>query len=415
MPRPLTLLGSLILATVIFAGLAEQMAQAQTFTVIHNFTGYDDGSIPATGTLDAAGNFYGTTYAGGTHQPTCNTYCGTVFKLSENNGVWILSTLYNFSGQAFEGAAPQQGVIFGPDGALYGTTEYGGCPTCAGTVFKLAPPGAGCLNGECNWLETTLHDFSGFSDGGLPSSGVVFDSAGTRYGTTSAGGANNVGTVYELSPAGVLWNETVLYTFMGGADGGSPQQGVVFNNAGDFFGTCCIFDQNNPNGAVYELTPTGSGYSKSFIYNFSGGLDGSNPLGLIIDSSGKLYGTTEGGGTGAGGTVYELLPQNGGWSFALLYALPGSVGPGSEARLTMDAAGNLYGTTYYGGQDGYGSVFKLTPTMGSWTYTSLHAFTGELDGRYPGSSVVLDSQGNVYGTALAGGAYGLGVAFKIEQ
>ena len=149
-----------------------------------------------------------------------------------------------------------------------------------------------------------------------------------------------MGTVYELSPAGVLWNETVLYTFMGGADGGSPQQGVVFNNAGDFFGTCCIFDENNPNGAVYELTPTGFGYSKSFIY-FSGGLDGSNPLGLIIDSSGKLYGTTEGGGTGAGGTVYELLPQNGGWSFALLYALPGSVGPGSEAGLTMDAAGTF--------------------------------------------------------------------------
>ncbi len=335
-----------------------------------------------------------------------------MFKLFEKNGVWMLSTLYNFSGQNFDGAAPQNGVIFGPDGALYGTTEYGGCPTCSGTVFKLTPPAAACFGAECNWPGTILHDFAGFSDGCIPSSGVVFDSTGNLYGTTAQCGAENAGVVYELSPTGVLWNETLLYTFMGGADCGSPQQGVVLNNAGDFFGTCSA---PNNNGAVYELTSTGSGFSKSFIHNFTGFSDGSGPFGLIIDSSGDLYGTTESGGMRSGGTAYELLPQNGGWSFELLYALPFMVGPGSEARLTMDSAGNLYGTTIYGGQYGYGSVFKLAPTMGHWTYTALHSFTGGMDGGFPGSGVVLDPRGNVYGTTLAGGSFGLGVAFKIVQ
>jgi uncharacterized repeat protein (TIGR03803 family) len=205
----------------------------------------------------------------------------------------------------------------------------------------------------------------------------------------------------------------VLYTFQGGADGNSPAEGVVFNSAGDFFGTA-----SGPGnyGSVYELTPSGTGFNKSFIHIFTGGADGSGPAGLIIDSSGNLYGATFRGGMGRGGTAYELSPQGSGWAFRVLYPLFDPHGnPGSIARLTRDAAGNLYGTTEYGGQYGYGTVFKLTSIAGHYSYTALHQFTGGQDGRYPGSRVVLDPQGNVFGTTLAGGSLNLGVAFKIEQ
>jgi uncharacterized repeat protein (TIGR03803 family) len=188
---------------------------------------------------------------------------------------------------------------------------------------------------------------------------------------------------------------------------------VVTNSAGDFFGTC---DGPGNYGSVYGLAPSGSGWSKSYVYRFTGSTDGSGPIGLIIDSGGDLYGATLYGGTGAGGTVYELVANNG-WNYSLLYPLasgnPHAYGP--LARLTMDAAGNLYGTTFQGGQYATGSVFKLTPGAGFWTYTSLHDFTGGDDGGGPGTRVFLDSEENVYGTAEFGGFYSYGVAFKIEQ
>jgi uncharacterized repeat protein (TIGR03803 family) len=162
--------------------------------------------------------------------------------------------------------------------------------------------------------------------------------------------------------------------------------------------------------------PSGSGWSKSFIYQFTGMSDGYGPIGVSIDSSGNLYGATIFGGAGGGGTVYELSAQNGGWLYSLLYSLSGNPGAsGPAGRLSMDAAGNLYGTTRQGGQFGAGSVFKLTPEMGSWTYTSLHDFTGGSDGNGPGSRVVLDAQGNVFGTTTSGGTSNYGVAFKISQ
>jgi len=192
----------------------------------------------------------------------------------------------------------------------------------------------------------------------------------------------------------------------------------VPNSAGDLFGTSDGPTQNGAPGAVYELTPSGSGWSKSFYYVFQGTNNGAEPIGLVIDAGGNLYGGTETGGPEGGGTVYELTSGGNGPNFMLLYALPtivqfGAFGP--DAPLTMDAAGNLYGTTLNGGQYGMGSVFKLTPSMGSWAYTSLHDFTGGDDGAYPVGPLPLDSQGNVYGTAQNGGLYNNGVAFKIAQ
>ena len=393
-------------------------AQAQTFTVIHDFSGGADGETPDTGLIDAAGNLYGTTESGGDPRACNRQGCGIVYKLSQKNSAWVLSSLYAFGG-GDDGAAPRTGLTFGPDGALYGTTVNGGGQNF-GTVYKLQPPSSICHSVACPWTETILHRFvAGANDGAYPSSGVIFDVAGNLYGTTDGGGGSQFcalqgcGVVYELSPAGG-WNETLLHVFTGGTDGQSPEAGLVLNSSGDFFGTCV---GGNRGGFVYELTPSGSGWTKSFIYTFTGGSDGYQPIGLIIDSNGNLYGATTFGGPQGGGTVYQLSPFNGGWNYSRLYALlsgnPHLYGP--IARLTMDAAGNLYGTTFQGGAHQAGSVFKLTPAVGSWTYTSLHDFTGGSDGGNPGSRVLLDAQGNVYGTAHFGGFYSHGVAFKITQ
>ncbi len=424
MPRALRLLRRMLpfVVALLLTRVALQPAHAQTFTVIHNFSGGPDGGGPGTGTLDAAGNFYGVTGDGGTHQQNCQYGCGTVFKLSQMNGDWILSTLYNFTG-GNDGYGPNDGIVFGPDGSLYGTTYHGGAGNY-GTVYKLQPSLTFCHSVLCPWTETILHTFAGGTDGTLPSGGIVFDSAGNLYGTTEGGGGSRYctdndgcGVVYELTPSGGAWTETLLHTFTGGADGEVPTEGVVFNSAGDLFGACQGGSSPAEYGAVYELVPSGSGWSKSFIYQFTGGSDGYDPNGLIVDSAGTLYGTTSFGGSGGGGTVYDLAPQNGNWLFGLLYPLvqpnPHIYGP--LAPLTMDAAGNLYGTSFSGGQYGAGSVFKLTPAGGSWNYASLHDFTGGDDGGGPVSPVVLDSQGNVYGTTRFDGFYGDGVAFKITQ
>lgn len=393
-------------------------SHAQRFTVIHNFSGGADGMIPDTGTVDAGGHLYGTTVSGGTRQQNCPGGCGTVFKLTEKNGAWILSTLYNFTG-GNDGEAPQEGVAFGPDGGLYGTTFYAGAAGW-GTVYKLQPPSTICHSVLCPWTETTIHTFTGGTDGKRPWGGLTFDSAGNIYGTTQSGGNGTYcgdagcGVVYEVSPSGRDWNERLLYTFIGGPYGDGPQEGVVFDSAGNFYGTCMRPAQF---GSVFELMPSPSGYNLSFIHRFQGGADGSAPLGLIIDSAGGLYGTTQFGGSGSGGTVYSLTPQNGNWFFGVLYPLL-SISPyfyGPVAPLTMDAAGNLYGTSFQGGEYGMGSVFKLEPAVGYWTYTSLHDFTGGQDGMWPASRVALDSQGNVYGTAEFGGFFNQGVAFKIAQ
>lgn len=407
---------SLVCAPIFFSA---HSARAQTYSVIHNFSGGGDGKTPDTGTLDGAGNFYGTTEAGGSNQPNCgSTGCGTVFKLTQKNGAWVLSTLYNFTGGS-DGNAPRAGLTLGPDGSIYGSTVGGGGHGF-GTVYKLQPSFTFCRSILCPWNETILHRFTAGSDGADPSGLVIFDHSGNLYGTTRGGGGSpnctaddGCGVVYELTPAGGSWTESLLYTFAGGADGAYPATGVVLNSAGDFFGTCSGGPSNN--GVVYQLSPSGSGWSKSFIYQFTGMSDGYGPVGVSIDSAGNLYGATDFGGAGGGGTVYELSPQNGGWLYSLLYPLtgnPSSYGP--VARLTMDAAGNLYGTTLQGGEFGAGSVFKLTPAMGSWAYTSLHDFTGGDDGSNPGSRVVLDAQGDVYGATTSGGAFNYGVAFKIS-
>ena len=391
-------------AAVMFALLAAGgTMQAQTFSLLHTFTGGNDGATPLAGlTLDRGGNLYGTAYGGGVNSPA-----GTVFKLKPAGSGWILTPLYEFSDSGDGGANPSGGVVFGPDGALYGTASGG---SGFGTVFKLQPTQSACKAALCYWTQTVLYRFTASGDGHQPTGNLMFDQAGNIYGTTQAGGAFGYGTVYKLTNSGGQWSESVLYSFMGGSDGNQPTDGVVMDGAGNLYGTTPYGGINNCQGGcgvVFELTPSGAGWTEQVLYHFLGLPDAQRPYaGLTIDSAGNLYGASYEGGQNSGGTVFLLSPSGGGWNYSVLYNLPGSQN-GPFARLTRDAAGNLYGATIIPS-----TIFELTPSNGSWIYSDLHDFSGN-DGLYPRGSVTLDGQGNLYGTTSAGGADSQGTAWKL--
>jgi uncharacterized repeat protein (TIGR03803 family) len=398
-----------------------QAAQAQTFTVLHNFTGGEDGSSPGAGlTIDRNGNLYGTAGRGGSGQ------VGTVFKLTHVHSNWVFTTLYAFQQEHEDGNGPGY-VIFGPDGSLYGTTGVGGLFACqddhgCGTVFKLTPPASvsACKLAVCAWTETVLHRFSAHPDGAYPVDELVFDQTGTIYGVTYSGGnplceffnGDDCGVVYTLTTSGV---ENVIYTFPGGSRGSYPSAGVTFDQAGNLFGTTSQGGGPSNFGTAFELTPSQGGWVENTIYPFQFGSGGQTPYaGLILDQSGNLYGATTTGGVNGGGTVFELAPSHGSWVFSVLYSFTGSGGGGPSANLVMGQDGSLYGATGGDGLYGVGAVFKLTHTSGGWTYTSLHDFTGGNDGAYPNGPLVFDSNGNVYGTTESGGPYGYdGVVWEI--
>lgn len=398
-------------------------AAAQTYTVLHSFSGGADGGSPFVGvTMDRAGNLYGTTLDGGAGYGL-NGY-GTVFELKHIAAEWVITPLYDFLGGTNDGAGPYGRVILGPDGSLYGTASGGGEGSCTfwyggcGIVFNLRPPAKTCGSAICPWTETILYRFTGRSDGGIPTGDLIFDGAGNLYGTTVGGGSQDFGTVYKLTPSNGGWTESVLHSFGSGTDGIAPYNGVVFDALGNLYGIT-VNGGSYGGGTVFELVNTGSGWTGKILYDFQAGSDGRWPYGgVIFDGAGNLYGTTSSNGAYDGGTAFELLPQpSGNWTFKLLYSFiqTGSdeLGtPGPQADLVMDATGNLYGTTNYDGEDAVGSVFKLTPADGEWTYTALHNFLGP-DGANPFGNLVFDTRGNLYGTTYAGGFLQYGVVFEV--
>ncbi len=383
-------------------------AQAQTLTVLHNFTGGVDGANPDAGlTMDRAGNLYGTTSGG-------EDDSGSVFKLTHTNGRWTFALLYSFS-SGENGYNPYAGVVVGSDGTLYGTTQYGGVHGW-GTVFNLKPAPHVSPNLFAPWIESVLYSFQGGTDGTVPYGSVTFDQAGNIYGTTTAGGTGcfgvGCGTVYQLTHSGSGgWTESVLYAFSG-SDGLMPLSGVTLDSAGNIYGTTWGGGVSGSGyGTVYELTySAGSGWAESFLYSFTAEGVNTPYAGLIFDPSGNLYGAT----AGEAGGVFELTPFDGTWTYSLLDGglAPGEPNPppgsacGARGNLVMDGAGNLYGTTFCDGAYGDGSVFKLTPMNGGWTYTTVYSFTGGNDGYWPASNVVIDANGNLYGTTVYGGQYG---------
>jgi uncharacterized repeat protein (TIGR03803 family) len=409
----------LILGLIMFA---VPRTQAQTYSVIHAFTG-SDGSSPAGLTMDRVGHLFGTTAAGG------NTDRGTVFRLVNNNGNWILNPLYSFAGGQ-DGWEPTSGVIISPSGTLYGATSVGGnyCLAGAGcgTLFQLTPPPTACVTVVCPWSKKTVYAFSG-SDGQSPSGGLALDQVGNIYGTTESGGlyeeycTEGCGVVFQLSPRNGGWVESLLHEFTDGSDGEGPSGGVVLDSSANLYGTATLGGRGCHSlgcGTVFQLAQSGSNWQMNILYSFSGEPDGQYPTaGVVLDTAGNLYGVTYQGGLGGGGTAFELMPSSGTWMFDLLYSFAGT--PDPFANLTLDAAGDIYGTTYYGGPYGNGTVFKLMRGINGWTYEELHGFTGGLDGAKPRGSVIVDAEGNLYGTAEAGGGtgcngQGCGVVWEIR-
>ena len=376
-----------------------------------NFAGAD-GASPQAGLIsDAAGNFYGTASTGG------NSAAGSVFELSPNgSGGWTEKQLYSF-GAGLDGKFPTAGLVLDANGNLYGTTSAGGVRG-SGIVFELSPNGSG------GWRETVLRAFDGATDGYDSLAGLIFDGAGNLYGTTSQGGVNFYGTAFELSPNGRGgWTETVLHSFGAGTDGESPVGNLIWDGAGNLYGTTYSGGTNNL-GTVFELSPGGGGgWTETSLYSFSNnGLDAANPAaGLVFDNAGNLYGTTFWGGSDNWGAVFELSHNGGGgWMETVLYSFQfnNSDGTSPEAGLILDAAGNLFGTTVNGGSAYYGTAFELSPSGGGgWTETVLHNFGGAMDGSVPEAGLIMDHAGNLYGTTGLGGSGepAVGTVFEITR
>ncbi len=373
-------------------------AHAQTFSVIHAFHG-PDGEFPFAGVTLRSGTLYGTTNEGAKGH-------GTVYEIMQTGSNWLMVPVYLFgSGEGY----PRARVVFGPDGHPYGTTYdrnergFGG----TGNVFELTPLSTICRTANCFWAESVLHSFADYpTDGANPSCDLVWDAQGNIYGTTQGGsvGPADRGTVFQITKSGNTWTETPIWSFSN-ADGAYPIGGVIFDSTGNLIGTTQHGGANDV-GVVFKLTPSGDTWTETNIYDFQGGEDGDLPFaGLVIDSSGNIYGATSNAGAGGGGTIFELIPSGKSYTFKLLYSFSGELNSecGPNASLSMDAAGNLYGTTVCDGPLQDGNVFKLTNTGNGWVYTSLHDFTGGSDGREPASNVTIDIDGTLYGTASNGG------------
>jgi len=385
-----------------------------------------DGAAPETDLIaDSAGNFYGTTSIGGAYN------YGTVFELTRSSGgVWTDQVLYSFkSGLDFNQGASPSPLIFDSHGNLFGETAYDG-QSGRGTVFELSPAGGG------KWTVKELYTFTGGADGGQPYGGLVFDSEGNLYGTTEYGGKSSAcgvlecGTVFKLTQSSGSWSQSVLYNFTGGAtDGANPAAGLVFDQNGNLYGTtrygADLATCAKGCGVVFELSPASGAWTERLLYAFTNSNhDGREPAAnLIFDSLGNLYGTTAGGGTDhvtCCGTVFELSPGTGGaWNEKVLLYFPANKSQGAypSGKLSFDGSGNLYGVTPLGGQNLAGTVYELSPASGGvWNEIVLYSFTASLNERggasYPVGGLLLDSSGNLYGTAGAGQS-GSGAVFEI--
>jgi uncharacterized repeat protein (TIGR03803 family) len=334
--------------------------------------------------------------------------------------VWaqIEQVQYSFTGSG--GFDPRTNLVFGSSGKLYGMATNGGISgnrACGkggcGVVFELVP------RVGANWTYRPIHSFQGGSDGFAPYGNIVFDAAGNLYGTTSGGGANNSGTVFKMIPAsGSSWTESVIYSFGASrTDGILPYAGLIEDAAGNLYGTTSSGGATN-NGTVFELTPNADGsWSETILYSFLGGnIDGADPLAEVtFDSSGYLYGTTYSGGRNLHGTVFQLIPASGGqWTEKTIYDLSANDLSGPRGPVWLDSSGNVYGTTC-GQFNNQGAIFFLRNSAGAWAEKTLHIFGQSGDGACPLSGLTPDATGNLYGTATAGGANGAGIIYEMVR
>jgi uncharacterized repeat protein (TIGR03803 family) len=374
--------------------------QAQTFTVLHKFSGFPiDGKNPLAGVIiDGDGNLYGTTPLAGKFGG------GTVYKVDPAGAESVLHDFYKGNGGVRFGWNPMGGLVLDATGDIFGTTNAGGDTSCnpggCGTVFKL----------DTSSRLSVLHRFDCSANGCGPIAGVVRAANGVKYGITPAGGAFNQGTVFALSGANKF---TVLHAFTGGADGGFPQDDLTMDAQGNLYGTTTLGGIGSANcnpgcGVVFKINKSGQ---ETVLYSFTGGTDGSLPNGgVTLDAGGNLYGTTD----GAHDTIYKLDSAG---NLTVLYTFTGGTdGLDPEGTLVRDSAGNLYGATRLGGAFGHGTVFVLDT---SGNEKILHSFSGGNDGNGPFGTLAMDGLGNLYGTTFQGGDLncqapkGCGTVFKI--
>jgi uncharacterized repeat protein (TIGR03803 family) len=357
--------------------------------------------------FDATGNLYGTTFEGG--DPACSEGlgCGTVFRLSpRSDGTWKHTTIFKF-----DGAYPAAGLAIDAAGNLYGTTSSDSAFD-DGTVFKLSPRKDG------TWRFTTLLKFTG-KNGSNPEARLILDADGNLYGSTTAGGdsacdGGRCGTVFTLAPAANgKWKLTALFKF-NGAGGANPYAALIFDAGGNLYGTMSSGGKFGK-GTVFKLSPgQGGAWTRTTLFNFNGA-DGAGPRGSVVfDAAGNLYGTTVGGGGRGFGSVFKLSPEgNGGWKHTTLVTFDIANGSQPTAGLIFDPDGNLYGTAN-DGRFGIGIVFRLSPQAdGSWKETTLLTFNGE-NGSEPVGGLLLDAAGDLYGSASLEGKRGGGVVFELS-
>ena len=408
----------------IFGLQSVRVCAASPEQILHAFNSFD-GSQPFNGSLvfDSSGNLYGTTSFG--HNLSCPEGCGTVFELTPgSNGKWTNKVLYGFAGGS-DGFQPDGTLVFDKARNLYGVTSHGGneaCPNGCGTVYKLTPSVGG------KWTKTVLHLFSG-KDGAFPLGGLSFDRAGNLYGTTWQGGdyqscpQNGCGVVFELIRGGQgQWTETVLHAF-DARDGSEPTGAVTIDASGNLYGATSEGGnyQACPNigcGVVFKLARGANvQWTETLLHVFKGD-DGISPTGtLVFDKAGNLYGATTYIGQHYGMLFKLSLETSGKWTLTMLHLFSGKTAE-YPTGVTLDAAGNLYGTTTIA-INGDGIVYELAISGGQSNFEILHIFNGT-DGNSPQAPPILDKAGNLYGTTFWGGplnhcANGCGLVFKITR
>jgi uncharacterized repeat protein (TIGR03803 family) len=379
-------------------------AGASNTQVVYSFGGGDGQYFDTELAMDKAGNLYGTSVEGGNFQ------AGNVFQLTPTRNGWTLTVLYSFTGR-LDGAQPYKGVTVDSYGDLYGTAVTGGIGGCeggCGVVYKLS-------HAHGSWNQSVIYSFTGGSDGSGPGSPVVSDKQGNLFGTTPVGGANGLGTIYELKEQkDGTWKLAVIHTFTGGSDGAGGSAGrLLFDDKGNIFGVATSGGAHG-SGTAYQLSPAQHGKWKlKTLYAFRGQPDAGFPYGgMIRDSAGNLFGTTYYDGKNDIGAIYELSQAGGKWKERVLHSFAGgSDGKQSISTMVSDAAGNLYGTTIAGGSGcDCGTIFKVA--KGSRKVSVMHRFRGAPDGAILYAGMVPDSAGRFYGITLQGGSANIGTIFK---
>jgi uncharacterized repeat protein (TIGR03803 family) len=401
-PRSCSSLGLATLAVIGMTLMVTPVAKAQGYGVLSSFkgSGAGDAANPSYGALieDSAGNLYGTTTGGGA------SGLGGIFELVNSSSGYTERVLYSFSGS--DGNYPDGGLALDGQGNLYGTAAYAG-PRGQGVVFEL-------VNSSGTYTEKTLYAFTGGSDGGTPSGGLVLDTSGNLYGTTNGGGAGH-GTFFELVNSSGTFTEKVLVNFPSGF--ANYLAGLTVDASGNFYGSTLNAGAYGA-GNIFELVNSAGTYTIQTLHDFTGANgDGSAPTtGLTVDAAGNLYGTTQSGGSNNSGIVYELVNSAGTYTEKVLYSFTNSGGDGGSpfGGVVMDANGNLYGATTTGGIYGRGTIYELVASSGTYGEQVLHSFNPGCagDGASPQGALFKDPSGNIYATTNQGGTNGTGSVFE---